>query len=125
MTPPPRIDLLVGTHHLRPWLAATSASCERGLMHVEAFPPDGGMLLAYPEPCDLWVWMRNTPVPLSVAFLDAHRRIVGLADLDPYSERKHHPPVPAQFALETHRGWFRMRGVGLGQQVRFALPRTG
>jgi uncharacterized membrane protein (UPF0127 family) len=79
------------------------------------------MLLAYPEPCDLWVWMRNTPVPLSVAFLDAHRRIVGLADLDPYSELKHHPPAPAQFALETHRGWFADRGLVPGCRAEFDL----
>lgn len=122
MTPPPRIAVSVAGHGLRPWLAATSAACERGLMFLRSIPPDGGMLFCYPEPAPLWLWMRNTSVPLSAAFLGADRRVVGLVDLDPFSELRRRSPALAQYALETRRGWFAERRIAVGDQVAFDVP---
>ena len=118
-----RLPMILGRYQLRPWLADTSEACERGLMHTESLPFDGGLLLAYPEPMPLWLWMRNTPMPLSAGFLDASGTIVGTADMDPFDKRRHHSPVPAQYALETHRGWFRARGLGVGCRASFSLTR--
>ncbi len=122
MSAPPRIAVSVAGHPLRPWLADTSAACSRGLMFLRSLPPDGGLLLSYPEPTALWLWMHNTSIPLSAAFLDEHRTIVGLVDLAPFSEQRKWSPAPAQYALETRRGWFAERGIGLGDRGAFDLP---
>jgi len=92
-------------------------------MFLRSLPPDGGLLLAYPEPAPLWLWMRNTSLLLSAAFLDEHGTIVGLVDLAPFSEEQRRSPAPAQYALETRRDWFAERNIGLGDHVAFDLPR--
>ena len=97
----------------------------RGLMERESLPPDGGMLFVYPSERELEFWMKNTRIPLSIAFLDRSGEIVRILDMEP----DHRDPArplpryrsgsPALFALEMEKGWFREHGARVGDRVRF------
>jgi hypothetical protein len=72
------------------------------------------------------MWMKNTLIPLSVAFLDARGTIINIADMQPQSERTHCAARPARYALEMNRGWFAQRGLKPGTRLggleKFSLP---
>ena len=67
-------------------------------------------------------WMRNTPLPLSIAFIDDSGRIAGLADMQPHTDTLHCPATEVRYALEVQQGGFRQRGIAAGMQVS-GLPR--
>jgi hypothetical protein len=85
-------------------------------------PEDGGMLFVYPGPRPLSFWMKNTPLPLSIAFLDEEKRIINIADMQPHTTQSHQSAQPAQYALEVHQGWFAERGIEPGDVCEFRLP---
>jgi len=78
---------------------------------------DEGMLFCFPAAEIRSFWMRNTPLPLSVAYLDEAGRIVQIEDMEPFDERSHPSRVPAPFALEVHQGWFRRKRIRVGDRV--------
>ncbi|HXK24905.1 MAG TPA: DUF192 domain-containing protein [Myxococcota bacterium] len=98
-------------------VAATSASRGRGLMFRSELPEDRGMLFVFPEEKVLEFWMRNTDIPLSIAFADASGRIVQIADMEPRSEALVSSGAPARYALEVNRGWYAKHGVGRGDSL--------
>jgi hypothetical protein len=116
------IPLSIGTHTLEVELATTNAQRQRGLMYREDLPENGGMLFVYPGPRPLSFWMQNTPLPLSIAFLDAEKRIINIADMQPFTRRSHQSAQPAQYALEVHQGWFAEHGIEPGDVCEFRLP---
>ena len=63
------------------------------------------------------MWMQNTLVPLTAAFLDGEGRILGLADMEPLTTNGHCSPAPARYVLEMNRGWFARHGVGPGLRI--------
>jgi uncharacterized membrane protein (UPF0127 family) len=65
------------------------------------------------------MWMKNTLIPLSVAFLDEAGRIINIREMKPLSEENHCADAPARFALEMGEGWFRKKGMKAGDSVRF------
>lgn len=75
------------------------------------------MLFVFPKPARPNFWMRDTTLPLDVAFLDARARIVDIQPLTPNSEALVGPPLPVRYALEVPRGWFERRGIGVGDRV--------
>jgi len=92
----------------------------RGLMYRRALGVNRGMLFVYPEEQRLSFWMKNTLIPLSIAFIDSERRIVDIQDMKPLDDE---PPSyvsadPAQYALEVNRGFFQERGVKVGDRVQ-------
>jgi uncharacterized membrane protein (UPF0127 family) len=87
-------------------------------MYRESLPEDHGMLFIYPQEAPLAFWMRNTPLPLSIAFADASGRIVRIATMEPFSEQPIPSGRPARYALEMNRGWFERRGVFVGDVIR-------
>lgn len=89
----------------------------RGLMGRTALPLNHGMLFIFEEPDRQCFWMRNTPLPLTIAFIDDEGRIVNFADMEPYSDEPHCSAKPVRFALEMERGWFKKRGVLTGDKV--------
>lgn len=111
----------VGTHRISAELAEEPADRNRGLMFRESLPEDHGMLFVFPDERPRGFWMRNTKIPLSIAYLDSHGRIVRIADLEPHDERPVPSGRPAQFALEMRRDWFRDHAVFEGDLVR-GLP---
>jgi uncharacterized membrane protein (UPF0127 family) len=110
-------------HALRVELALDEETQARGLMFRRALEPDAGMLFVNARDELMSLWMKDTYVPLSAAFLDAEGRVVNIVDMDPFDETHHRSAGPVRFALEANRGWFAERGVGPGDRCEIALPR--
>jgi hypothetical protein len=113
----PTIALSAGRHPIQAEVAATFESRARGLMHRRSLPTDRGMLFVFPEAGPQCMWMKNTYVPLSVAFLDERGVILNIADMQPQTEDSHCAVAPARYALEMNRGWFAAKGVRPGARI--------
>ena len=105
-------------------IARTEAERERGLMFRESLPWDSGMLFVYTAPSQGGYWMRDTLIPLSIAWLDQDGTIVDIQDMQPQTDTVHIPAAPYWYALEVNQGWFAANGVGVGQRVRLCLDDT-
>ncbi|MCG5513352.1 DUF192 domain-containing protein [Ectothiorhodospira shaposhnikovii] len=119
---PAVISLRIGDHPLTAEVADTAPLRARGLMFRESLPPDHGMLFVWEQPEPVAMWMLNTPLPLSVAFIDEQGRILNIARMQPHSRTLHHSAGPVRYALEMRQGWFEDRGIHPGQAVA-ELPR--
>ena len=113
----PLLELFAGMHRIEAEVAATSGSRQIGMMQRTVMAPQRGMLFVFPEVARHCMWMRNTLLPLSVAFLDEKGRIINVEDMQPKTEDNHCAKAPARFALELNPGWFRSRGLGAGFAV--------
>lgn len=118
----PTARLTVGAHVLTAEIAATDATRTIGLMHRFSLAPDHGMLFVHDAPRMLSFWMRNTYVPLSIAFIDAKGRIINIEDMAPHDERLTWSAAPALYALEMKKGWFAQKGIGPGAEVKGLPP---
>ncbi len=110
----PLLELLAGMHRIEAEIAATSESRQIGMMKRTVMPSQRGMLFVFPEIAKHCMWMRNTLLPLSVAFLDEKGRIINIEDMQPQTETNHCALQPARYALEMNLGWFKNRGLGAG-----------
>jgi len=115
--PLPTIDLAINGHRLVVEIAATEATRTTGLMNRFSLQPDHGMLFVFSEPQPLAFWMRNTYVPLSIAFIGADGRIINIDDMAPRTENTHPSRGLALYALEMKKGWFADRGIRPGDPV--------
>lgn len=113
----PAVQLSAGMHLIRAEVAADMGSRMQGLMHRKALATNAGMLFVFDERAVHCMWMKNTFVPLSVAFLDERGTILNIADMEPHSEQSHCASAPARLALEMNRGWFAQRGIKPGMQI--------
>jgi uncharacterized membrane protein (UPF0127 family) len=113
----PTIQLKAGMHLIRAEVAADNATRMQGLMHRQSLGANAGMLFIFDEAQIHCMWMKNTLIPLSVAFIDASGTIINIADMQPHSEQSHCASTPAVFALEMTKGWFAQRGVKPGTKV--------
>ena len=95
----------------------------RGLMGRTALAEDAGMLFVYPEERELSFWMRDTLIPLSIAFMDSEGRIVDIQDMKALDDEPPHyvSAEPAQYALEVNEGFFDERGVEVGDRARLPV----
>lgn len=116
--------LRIRGHDLSVELADTPESRRTGLMFRRSLDDGRGMLFTYETPGLHAMWMRNTYIPLSVAFVDAAARIVNIEDMEPQTETPHAAIAPASWSIEVNRGWFRRRGIRAGDRVEGldALP---
>lgn len=111
------LELSAGMHRIEAEVAATPETRQTGMMLRTSMPPHRGMLFVFPELAKHCMWMRNTLVPLSVAFLDEKGRILNVEDMQPKTEGNHCSARPARYALEMNLGWFRSRGLGAGFSI--------
>lgn len=111
------IDLHVGGYRLHAEIADTPALRAQGLMGRSALCPDCGMLFVFPNADRHAFWMKNTPLPLDIAFIDAHGQIVDIQSMQPYSLAPHAPAKAVRYALETHQGWFDARKIRPGMRI--------
>ena len=111
------LKLGAGTGSLEVDVAATQAQRAQGLMHRATMPESRGMLFVYPSPAYFCMWMKNTKIPLSVAFIDAQGRVINIADMAPQTETNHCTAQNATYALEVNQGWFVRHGVVPGSQI--------
>ncbi|MFH1708228.1 MAG: DUF192 domain-containing protein [Planctomycetota bacterium] len=98
-------------------IARTPAARAQGLMHRTGLPADHGMLFYYDEETILSFWMKNTTIPLSIAFIDSLGTIIDIQDMEPLDETSHRSTAPAQYALEMNRGWFAEHGIAVGDHI--------
>jgi uncharacterized membrane protein (UPF0127 family) len=111
------LPLEAAGHRLTVELALTPAERERGLMQRKALPEDHGMLFVFEAPGRHCMWMKNTYIPLSVAFLDGEGTIINIAEMRPESLDLHCAERPARYAIEMTRGWFVRRGLSPGMRI--------
>ena len=100
-------------------VADTPEERRLGLMHRLKLPADRGMLLWYPEPAEVRVWMKNTYVALDILFISADGRVAGIAQAEPLSEELIPSNGPVRAVLEINAGQSAARGIGPGAQVLF------
>lgn len=118
----PITTLKVGPHAVAAEVASTPDQRSLGLMYRFSLPADHGMLFVFPEPQPLAFWMRNTYIPLSIAFIDAEGRILNVVEMAPRSDATHPSRGDALYALEMRKGWFAERGVAPGARVTGLPP---
>jgi uncharacterized protein len=118
----PTTTIKVGSHALRVEVAASDAARQKGLMFRERLGRNDGMLFVFDEPAYHSMWMKNTLIPLSVAFVDAKGEILNVLDLEPHSLETRMSAGPATYAIETNRGWFAERGLKAGDRVTGLPP---
>jgi hypothetical protein len=116
----PAIDLTAGMHVIRAEVASTLLQQQIGLMHRRTLGANEGMLFVYDSAAPRCFWMRNTLLPLSIAFVDDDGTIVNIADMQPLNDQSHCSARPVRFALEMNQGWFAKRGIGPGFRLRGA-----
>lgn len=112
------VPMQVAEQQIQVQLADTPQKRSQGLMFKQSADP--GMLLLYPEPRVISLWMANTSMPLDVAYIDANWTITELIELEPFDETSRPAKSLVIAALEMPRGWFAKHGVVVGQKV--ALP---
>jgi uncharacterized protein len=110
-------ELRLGDQTLRVEIADTPDTMREGLMFREHLPEDHGMLFLWPSDQVVAMWMKNTLIPLSVAFIDRDFRILNIAQMEPHSLRMHPSQGPARYALEVNRGWFARHGIEAGTHI--------
>jgi uncharacterized membrane protein (UPF0127 family) len=111
------VTLKVGMHNIRAQLAITPQQRQIGLMHRREMPSHEGMLFVFDAPAQQCFWMRNTLLPLTIAFLADDGTVVNLADMKPQSDESHCSAEPVRYALEMNQGWFAKRGVKPGTRI--------
>jgi len=115
----PTIELRVGNQKVVAETAATESSRTLGLMHrKKPLAENNGMLFVFPVSGFHSMWMRNTYIPLSVAFLDESGTILNIADMAPLTTDSHTAAGFAKYALEMNQGWFAARGLRAGAKVK-------
>jgi uncharacterized protein len=117
----PTVTIHASCGEVRVWVEVADDPAEqaKGLMYRKTLGENRGMLFVYPEERELSFWMKNTLIPLSIAFIDSKRRIIDIQDMKPLDDRPPHyvSSEPAQYALEVNRGFFEKRGVKVGDRV--------
>ena len=107
-------------------IAATSTTRAAGLMNVSTLGANSGMLFVFGvdhSPANCAFWMQNTPIPLSIAFIDANMNVINLDNMAAEDSITLHKPASAcRYALEANLGWFTSHGVTAGTTVTFSLP---
>ena len=118
----PKATLTLGTNSLTAQIAADDASRERGLMSRTNLAENEAMVFVFPAPQSVAFWMKDTPTPLSIAYVGPSGRIFEIHDLKPFDESA--VPSASQavtYAIETPQGWFAKHGIFAGSTV-IGLP---
>jgi len=113
----PRLKLQAGAHTFQVEVAATPQQRQTGLMGRKSLADDAGMLFIFEHKDIHCFWMKNTPIPLSIAFIADDGSIVNIADMQPQTLDFHCAYKPVRYALEVKQGGFRQRGIAVGSQV--------
>ncbi|GGJ85947.1 DUF192 domain-containing protein [Pseudomonas matsuisoli] len=114
---PPLTEMTIGNERLNVEVAVDAAARQLGLMYRKELPEDRGMLFRFADAGVHCMWMKNTYIPLTAAFLDEEGRIVDLIDLEPESTETRCSSAPARYAIEVNQGWFEKHGIEKGARV--------
>ena len=114
----PRIELSAGMHLIKAEVADNFVNRMQGLMHRTSMGPNEGMLFIFEEAGIQCMWMKNTLIPLSVAYIADDGAIVNIEDMKPQTEDSHCAKKPVRYALEMNAGWFASKGLRPGAKLR-------
>jgi hypothetical protein len=115
-----KIPLYIHQKEIWVEVAKTPEERDRGLMGRKHLGKDEGMLFIFETEDYHGFWMKDTLLPLSIAFIDRNGRIVGIADMKPLTLNSHLPPKPSLYALEMNKGWFSSHRIKVGDVIRFS-----
>jgi uncharacterized membrane protein (UPF0127 family) len=121
----PSVDLHIDHAVLHTEIASTGQERETGLMYVHAMPDNDGMIFLMPDVSQATFWMKNTLIPLSVAFIDRNGVILDIHDMQPADPRVPDADLPrtlsrndqVAYALETNLHWFSLNGIKPGDKI--------
>jgi uncharacterized membrane protein (UPF0127 family) len=113
----PRVQLTAGEHQIQVYVARSDEERALGLMYRRDLPENEGMLFMCDACAVQKFWMKDTPLPLSIAFLEDDGTIVKIADLEPHCLEAESSDHPVRFVLEVNQGWFDERGIAPGAQL--------
>jgi uncharacterized membrane protein (UPF0127 family) len=113
----PRVKLTAGMFVIDAAVAATDADREQGLMYRTKLAPNEGMLFVFNERAVHCFWMKNTLIPLSIAFIRADGTITDIDEMDAETENNHCPRNNGVYALEMSKGWFSSKGIQPGMKI--------
>jgi hypothetical protein len=114
----PTMELKIGGQTVHAEVAVTDETRQKGLMFREKLGKNDGMLFVFSQVAYHAMWMRNTPLPLSVAFMDEHGKILSIHEMQPHTENSHQAAGPARYALEMNAGWFASYRIKAGDVVK-------
>ena len=115
--PLPHVFLQAGIHRIKAEVADSPLERSRGLMLRTSLQANSGMLFVFENTAMHCFWMKNTLIPLSIAFLDDDGTVVTLADMQPHDESSNCPSKPVRWALEMDQGWFKAKGIRQGDKI--------
>ena len=113
----PKMDLFFGMYRIEAEVAASQENRMVGLMNRRMMATHQGMLFVFPENRAHCMWMKNTYLPLSVAFLDERGKVINIEDMAPQTEDNHCAAGLARYALEMNKGWFAAKGIKPGAKL--------
>jgi uncharacterized membrane protein (UPF0127 family) len=113
----PRVQLAAGEHQIQVYVARSDEERALGLMYRQDLPENEGMLFMCDERAEQKFWMKDTPLPLSIAFLEEDGTILKIADLEPHDLEGESSGHPVRFILEVNQGWFDERGIAPGTRL--------
>jgi uncharacterized membrane protein (UPF0127 family) len=113
----PEAPLAIAGNKITAEVASDDSQRQVGLMHRRMLPENRGMLFIFDEPAMHGMWMMNTLIPLSVAFIDTNGNIINIEDMQPQTQNTHSAAKPAKYALEMNLGWFTKRGIKPGAKI--------
>ena len=116
-SPMPVIELSAGIYRIEAEVANTHTTRADGLMHRRQMSVNRGMLFVFQQPAKHCMWMRNTLIPLAVAFIDDQGTIVNIEEMKPETETNHCAARSARYALEMNAGWFSQRRLAPGARI--------
>jgi len=116
------IPLSINEHRITAEVAKTADEVTTGLMYRFSLKPDHGMVFVFDQAQPRAFWMKNTFIPLSIAFVAPDGRILNIEDMAPKDETSHWSSGPAMYAIEMRRGWFVERGIKAGDRVTGLPP---
>ena len=116
----PKIPLYIHEKEIWVEVAKTPAERAKGLMGRKHLGQEEGMFFIFETEDYHAFWMKDTLIPLSIAFIDKSGRIVEIADMKPLSLDSHSPPKPILYTLEMKKGWFSVNGIKAGDILRFS-----
>lgn len=115
-----KIPLYINEKEIWVEVAKTPGERAKGLMGRKNLGQEEGMLFIFEAEDYHAFWMKDTLIPLSIAFIDKSGRIVEITDMKPLSSDSHSPPKPILYALEMKRGWFSTNRIKAGDMIRFS-----
>ena len=113
----PTVTLGITFHTIKAEVAVTPKQHEIGLMHRTSMGPNDGMIFIFEQAGQQCFWMKNTLIPLSVAFIADDGTIVNLDEMKPETLQPHCSVKPVRYVLEMNKGWFSKRGLKAGTKV--------